>query len=322
MKPAFNYYYGQEADQFTFYRIPKVLFTSDAFHGLSSDAKVLYGLFLDRMGLSLKNEWLDEQDRVFIYFTLEDIQKHMNCGHNKGVKMMAELDSEKGIGLIERVKQGLGKPTRIYVKNFTLQEQPAEEGSPEGQTANRELSTTLSTWEVKTSEKGKSALPINGSLDFRKEEANKTNLNKTEFNEGNISINPSYLSDPTSSFRHQEEIDRWTAYRRMIKENTQFDCLYQRYGDTATEILDIMVETVSSKRESIRINGNDFPASVVRSQLLKLNYGHIEYAIESLKNNTSKVYNIKAYVLATLYNTRLTVNHYYQAEINHGLYGS
>lgn len=83
-----------------------------------------------------------------------------------------------------------------------------------------------------------------------------------------------------------------------------------------------MVETVSTHRETIRINGEDFPAEVVRSQLMKLNSGHIEYVIDSMRNNTTKVFNIKAYLLATLYNSRLTMNHYYQAEVNHDMYGS
>ena len=296
MKPEFDYYYGQEAEQFTFYRIPKVLFTSDVFHGLSSDAKVLYGLMLDRMSLSLKNQWLDEMNRVFIYFTLEDVMKYMNCGHNKGVRIMAELDSEKGIGLIERVKQGLGKPTKIYVKSFMLTQREASITDKEG---NCELSTKLFT-----------------------EEANKTNINKTELNDMNKSIYPSYLGNETSLPSGQDEIDRWNGYRQMIIDNIEYKSWFERFGDIATEILDIMVETVCSNRESIRIDGSDFPATVVRSQLLKLNYGHIEYAIGSLRNNTSKVYNIKAYVLATLYNSRLTINHYYQAEVNHDLYGT
>ncbi|HHU13138.1 MAG TPA: replication initiator protein A [Clostridiaceae bacterium] len=322
MKPEFDYFYGQEAEQFTFYRIPKVLFTNEVFHGLSSDAKVLYGLMLDRMGLSLKNQWLDEMNRVFIYFTLEDVMKHMNCGHNKGVKIMAELDGEKGIGLIERVKQGMGKPARIYVKSFVLQQQPTELDSPEIEVNGGKLYTVLSTEEVKASDKGKSRLPEKGSQDFRKAEANKTDINKTELNEGEISIYQSNPGELTSSSARHEKVDPWTGYRQMIMESIDYHSLFHRYGDTATEILDIMVETVNSNRETIRINGSDFPASVVRSQFLKLDYGHIEYVIESLRNNTSKVYNIKAYLLATLFNSRLTYKHYYQAEVNHDLYGS
>lgn len=113
---SFDYFHGCESEQFAFYRIPKVLFTNNYFKGLSSDAKVLYGLMLDRMALSVKNRWIDEQDRVYIIFTLEQVMEYMNCGKDKGVKIFAELDSEKGIGLIERVKHGLGKPAIIKPK--------------------------------------------------------------------------------------------------------------------------------------------------------------------------------------------------------------
>ena len=112
------YFYGYEAEQYSFYRIPKQLISDSRFRNVSTDGKLLYGLMLDRMGLSMKNGWLDEQGRVYIFFVLDEIQDLLQCGHEKAVKLLAELDSEKGIGLIERVKQGQGKPTIIYVKQF------------------------------------------------------------------------------------------------------------------------------------------------------------------------------------------------------------
>lgn len=112
------YFYGHEAEQYSFYRIPKQLISDSRFRNVSTDAKLLYGLMLDRMGLSMKNGWLDEQGRVYIFFVLDEIQELLQCGHEKAVKLLAELDSEKGIGLIERIKQGQGKPTIIYVKQF------------------------------------------------------------------------------------------------------------------------------------------------------------------------------------------------------------
>lgn len=111
------YHYGNEAEQYSFYRIPKILFTDERYKNLSIDAKMLYGLMLDRMGLSIKNGWLDTDRKVFIYFTLEDACNYMGQSQSKMVRVMAELDCKKGIGLIERKKQGQGKPTIIYVKN-------------------------------------------------------------------------------------------------------------------------------------------------------------------------------------------------------------
>lgn len=118
----FDYYRGMEAEQYTFYRIPKVLFTAECFKSLSCEAKVLYGLLLDRMSLSIKNRWLDELDRVYIIFTVEDIMEFLNCSRQKAIKNLAELDAEKGIGLIEKKRLGLGKPNVIYVKNFIIKE--------------------------------------------------------------------------------------------------------------------------------------------------------------------------------------------------------
>ena len=101
-KMKFKYFYGAEADQFSFYRIPKALFTDSYFKDLSSDAKILYGLMLDRMSLSIKNQWFDENNRAYIYFSIEDIMELLNCGRNKAIKSMQELDDETGIGLIEK----------------------------------------------------------------------------------------------------------------------------------------------------------------------------------------------------------------------------
>lgn len=115
---SFPYYYGQEAEQYAFYRIPKLLITDERFRTISTDAKLLYGLMLDRMSLSLKNGWLGDENRVYIYFTVEEVMEQMNCKSEKATKLLMELDDKKGIGLIERVRRGQGKPSIIYVKNF------------------------------------------------------------------------------------------------------------------------------------------------------------------------------------------------------------
>ena len=128
---AFDYYYGDESNQFSFYRIPRQLITGDRFKRLSTDAKLLYGLLLDRMGLSAKNGWYDEQGRVFIYYKLDEIQEDLNCAHGKAVKLLSELDTGNGFGLIERIKQGQGRPTKIYVKRFTTREKPPQPAAPQ-----------------------------------------------------------------------------------------------------------------------------------------------------------------------------------------------
>ena len=124
----YEYFYGAQAEQFSFYRIPKALFTEPNFRELSTDAKVLYGILLDRMSLSLKNQWLDAQNKVYIIFTVEEIMDALNCANQKARRLMVEL--EKQAGLIERKRQGLGRPNLIYVKNFaaTINDKNCEKG--------------------------------------------------------------------------------------------------------------------------------------------------------------------------------------------------
>ena len=144
---SFGYFYGDQSESYSFYRFPKQLLVGEQFKRLSMDARVLYGLMLDRMGLSAKNGWRDEQGRVYIYYTVAEIQEDFNCGHDRVLRMLSELDSEKGIGLIERKKQGQGRPTIIYVKQFTQTELPPLP-SPPDQCADSRLWETLSLEEM------------------------------------------------------------------------------------------------------------------------------------------------------------------------------
>ena len=123
----FDYFYGAQAEQFSFYRIPRLLVKDKRFKKLSSDAKILYGLMLDRVSLSMKNGWIDGQGRAYIYYTVEEIMDELCCSKPTGVKIVAELDGKKGIGLIEKIRQGLGKPDIIYVKDFTSGEDGGNE---------------------------------------------------------------------------------------------------------------------------------------------------------------------------------------------------
>ena len=103
-----DYFYGDESEQFIYFRIPRLLITSPRFKHLSTDAKLLYGMLLDRMGLSARNNWYDADGRIYIYYTVEEICGDMNCGRDKAMKLLSELDTGKGVGLIERIKQGQG----------------------------------------------------------------------------------------------------------------------------------------------------------------------------------------------------------------------
>lgn len=176
-----DYFYGDESEQFSYFRIPRLLITSPRFKGLSTDAKLLYGMLLDRMSLSAKNGWYDEQSRVYIYYTADEIRTDMGCGNDKALKLLSELDTKKGVGLIERIKQGQGKPTKIYVKRFTTRELPADtaESSPPCPDTGRGADLDFS--DFQTSEKSMSRPRQTRCADLGKADASYPNRNKPEF---------------------------------------------------------------------------------------------------------------------------------------------
>ncbi|MGE4548118.1 MAG: DUF6017 domain-containing protein [Intestinibacillus sp.] len=313
--PAFDYYYGSESEQFSFFRIPRQLVTGEHFRRVSTDSKLLYGLLLDRMGLSAKNGWYDEQGRVFIYYTLGEIQADLCCGHEKAVKLLAELDTGKGVGLIERIKQGQGRPAKIYVKRFTIRAAPSS--PPLAPEPHPRLpifgSQDFGKAEVKGSEKPKSALPAFGSADFGKPDASYININNTYKNQLNPSIHP--------SCPRPRLMDRQTI-KESVYENIDYEILREKTpADELDELIELIVDTLCTTRSTVKIGGEEIPSDEVRTRLWSLDASHIEYVFERLNANTEKVHNIRAYLLTALYRAPTTINHYYRAEVQHDLYG-
>lgn len=198
----FDYYYGNEAEQFSFLRVPKFLFTHKTFISMSCDAKILYSLMLDRMGLSVKNNWFDEENRVYIIFTQEEARQCMNCGNDKCVKIFKELEE---IGLISRKNRGMGRPALIYVKNFVHEsDEVSDKESEEVKTSENQKSRhresrshEVGKTEVLTSENQKSRDTKNRSFDIGKPDTIKTDNIKTDFSETELdqSIYPAQASD-------------------------------------------------------------------------------------------------------------------------------
>ena len=345
-KIEFGYFHDYESEQFAFYRIPKVLFTDEYFRNLSSDAKVLYGLMLDRMALSIRNNWVDNEGKVYIIFTLEQVMEYMNCGKDKGVKILAELDTDKGIGLIERVKRGLGKPTIIYVKSFVYRKEKVldsaendnrsqEVGKAEVKSSEKPKSGVLESrsqefgkTEVWKSEKSKSRVRKNRSTEVGKTDPNNTNYNYTDIsNTDRSNTDLINLSDSSEqqSMDLMEEMGLFQMNTALVKRNIEYDCLVQRcrLGEQQQldEIVALIVETISIERENITISGVKYPYQFVKSRLLLLEESHIEYVLDCLHENTREVKNIKAYLLTCLMNSITTIGNYYQAKVNHDMYG-
>ena len=293
----YDYFYGAESEQFSFYRIPKVLFTEERFKAISAEAKVLYGLLLDRMSLSAKNGWQDKENRVYIIFTIEDIMEAMGCADQKAGKLLYELESK--CGLIERKRQGLGKPNLIYVKNFVT---PSE-----SRFLNRENHDS-------------------GEVKITDQEPLKSRSNNTENNNTERSDTDSF---PFTSFREdhgreskRSDVNQRDRYREIISENISYGILLQDYPldrDILTEILELMVDTVCTTRSTVRISGDDKPAEVVKSQFLKLDSKHIRFVMDGLKDNTTRIRNMRQYLLATLYNAPLTIGNYYRSLVSHDM---
>lgn len=231
----FDYFYGQSGEMFSYFRVPKILFRDIKFKDLSTDVKTLYGILLDRMGLSVKNGWLDEQGRVYIIFPVQEVMDALGCADNKATKLFRELEK---FGLIERKRRGLGKPTLIYVKNFA-----------DPRFRNRE--------------KNGSGAADSAQPETAKSRGNKTEWNKTEWSE----------PDPFSSDAESEPDER-TRLEAYFMQSLEVDLLLRvcpDEEDTIDQIVNLLVDTCSSKRRMLRVAGDDKPAEVVRSRFMKLN---------------------------------------------------
>ena len=295
---TFDYFYSSQADSYSFYRIPRVLITGEHFKTLSTDAKLLYSLLLDRMGLSLKNNWLDDEGRVYIYYTIDEIQEDLCCGHVKAGKLLAELDTKSGIGLIERIKQGQGKPTKIYVKWFAS----VHEDSPANSRPTKAVRQESSEMEVKTA-KSCTSRPTNArSADLRKADTNYIDNNNTDFSYTYPSI-------------HQQE---YGACMEKLKDQVDFPLLAESYpNDDPESILELICDVLCSASPTIRIGRESLPIGKVHDRFKRLRFEHVAYVLDSLRETTTRIINIKAYLLRALYDAPLTMGHFYAAAVRH-----
>ena len=318
-----EFYYGQEADQFTFYRLPKALIVDARFKEISNNAKLLYGLMLDRMSLSARSGWFDEANRVYIKYSIASIMEDLNCSKQTAVGAVKDLND---IGLIDMIQQN-GKANIIYVKNFVSQDKSEQVDRSKKQTSKKsvpqvedqsdiltgtesELVQKEDEVDIHTGTSTERGLPPVKNLDPNNNDFNNTNMNKTNH------IIQSGDAD---------EMDEAEAYMELIRENIEYDALMScptwRDREYYEELYQLICEVVCVPRKTIRIAGEDYPYALVKSKFLKLNSSHLQYVIGCMERNTTKVSNIKAYLITALYNAPNTMNHYYNAEVNHDLYG-
>ena len=282
-----DYFYGQAGELFSFYRIPKALFQEPRFQSLSTDAKTLYGILLDRMSLSARNGWLDKAGRVFIIYTVQEVQDSLGCADKKATKLLRELEE---YGLIERKRRGLGKPDLIYVKNFSSE-------SSKLRFLNRDNDDSCG-----------SKIACQDPVKSRgiKKKENKTEMNNT---------NP-ILSNESEKMKNRELLEEYFSC------SLEIDLLLRLYPDdedTLYQIVNLLVDTCATNRKLLHIAGDDKPAEVVRSRFMKLNADHIRFVLKCLAENSSPIRNMKQYLLASLYNAPTTMQLSYQNQTNHDL---
>lgn len=345
----FDYYYGSEADQFSFIRIPKVMLIDDKFSGLSLSAKILYGVLLDRMALSVKNGWLDEEKRVYIIFRIEEIQEILGFSKKKSIEYLNELEE---FGLVEKRRRGLGLPSILYIKSFMSVE--AENGTSRGVEIDTSVQTESEHVDTKLAQKQPGIIKIvpknadyygdstdsvqkacvrsvemgtSGGVEIALQEVPQLTLQEVSEStpHNNTNINNTYLIKTKSNLILSADWkgnDEMSAYAEIIKENIELDYLKVDYPydrELLDGIFELILETVLSTSPRIVIASNEYPTELVKSKFLKLNSSHIRYVLDCLQQNTTKVKNIKKYMLAALFNAPTTIDGYYQAEVHHDM---
>ena len=353
MNQNFDYYYGNQADQFSFIRIPRVMLTDKAFSSLSIQAKVLYGVLLDRMALSRKNAWFDKENRVYIIYQIGEIMEDLGFTRKKAMELLSELEK---FGLLEKKRRGHGLPNILFLKSFMSGLTESAGHGPEESVETRTIAKTRSpdfdTSEHKTpdsrcSDSGTLEVPDPGLLEVPKSaplevpisghlkrytENNKTDRSYIESNhicvragnqaEGGVGRSATKRYDKMRSDTSEPSLA--DEYRDLLRENIEYDNLLLTFPDRhelLEGILDLIVETLLTTSDEILIASTCFPSEVVRSKFLKLNYSHIRYVVDCLRENTTKVRNIKKYLLAALFNAPTTIDGYFMAEVNHDMYG-
>ena len=306
-KTMFDYFYANENEQYLFLQLPMMLIKDENFKPLTSDAKILYSLLLNRTSLSKKNDWRDEHGRVYIIYTVDEIMDDLNCCKMKAVKSMKEL---KAIGLVQTKRQGLNLPNLIYVMNFAteLKYQPKYKKEPENIDEIRK-------YKKDTSGSIENVLPEvsiidpsninNNNIDFIKIDIKSTSSHANEIEEKN---------DVDNDFIPNHEI-----IKQQIQENIEYDnyVINNRKDDIelVDELVDCMLDVICTKDDTVKINGEEKNRNFVISQYMKLTSIDIDHIIYRYKAQKHKIQHLHSYLKTMLYTARQEVNHFYANQV-------
>ena len=327
-KTEFDYYYGIEAEQFTFVRVPKVLFTDkEHFGGLSNEAKLLYGLLLERMSLSRKNNWIDKHNRVYIIFPVEEIEESLDVGHEKALNLLKELDDQSGIGLVKKKRRGLGLPSILYVKNFIVKGEESTDYVPTSRSTENEFQEVGKT-DFKKSENQTSANPKNRLLEVRNSDSNNIDINNTDMSYTyDQSINPprtDFQNFSPGAFENDrliDGIDRNTV-EKEVKKQIDYDCLISHPDSSvvqmAEEIKDLMVDVLCGER-SVVSEGKRVSEETAKAAYRKITFDHVQYVMKSLVSYPDKISRIDRFLTASLFNSVYTLTNSTFAGFEHDM---
>lgn len=286
---SFEYFYVGDENEFAFFRLPKILIRDPCYRNITMEAKVLYGCMLDRHELSAKNGWHDELGRIYIYYTFGQICEDLFVSRKKAAAMLDELENKAF--LIRRVRQGQGRPNRIYVRRFHRQSYPQV-----------------------VSDGNFKEFPLETSRSFRSElqEVSKRDSNNTD-------IKKTDRSETESINQQMDAIDEISAH---FDYYCSFDALKAQDPYHAGEIdaiRELLIDVCTTTKPTIRVMGEDKPTAVVVSRLKKLDSSHISYVLDRMNDTTTKITNIRQYLLAALYNAPVTIDHYYTTLVHHDM---
>lgn len=354
---TFDFYTGSQAEQFSFIRIPKILLLSPEFRDLSIQAKMLYAILLDRMSLSVKNHWMDEQNRVYIIYQVEEIVQDLGFTKRKAMDVLTELEQ---FGLVARKRRGRGLPNYLYVKNF-LSGVSAFQAAGKGQARNAPSCTSADGWkesrsaDIVTSQLPRMAvtsatatnkqairvvtarqevqdpaspeLQESSLLEVQKSAPlmNKTDMNNTDMSktkESHIVSNPIVSEFRTLMGFDKDGHTSVDPLREHIRDNISYTDLkisHPKDGDMIDGIVELILEIELCTRPQIIISGTSFPTDMVQRRFMQLREEHIAYVIECVHNNKTQVRNVKKYLLAALFNAGTTIDSYYDLLVQHDM---
>ena len=323
-KTEFDYYYGAESEQFSFVRVPRVLFTDkEHFGNLSNEAKLLYGLLLERMSLSRKNNWIDKHNRVYIIFPVEEIEEILDVGHEKALNLLKELDDQSGIGLVRKKRRGLGLPSILYVKNFIVKGEKSTDYVPTSRSTENGIQEVGKT-DCKKSENQTSANPKSRLLEVRNSDSNNIDINNTDMSYTyDQSIDP-----PRAGFQNFspgdgliDGIDRNTV-EEEVKKQIDYDCLISHPDSSvvqmAEEIKDLMVDVLCGER-SVVSEGKRVSEETAKSAYRKITFDHVQYVMKSLVSYPDKISRIDRFLTTSLFNSVYTLTNSTFAGFEHDM---